>query len=101
MKFDVYGDQILLVCDGRQLQIVETTKMKEIYLLLLIKEKLKRKVENRLAPCGRFFDVSAQELSSFKKFLWKATSLYPHEKNLMYQVLYASFPEKPKMKQLN
>ena len=28
MKIDFYGDHILLVCDGRQLQIDETTKMK-------------------------------------------------------------------------
>ncbi len=99
MKIDIYGDQILLMGDGRQLQIEESTKMKDIYLFLPITEKMKRRVENRLAPSCRIFDVSAQQLLSFNKFLWKATSLYPHEKNLMYRVLFASCSDKPKMKQ--
>ena len=101
MKIDFYGDHILLVVDGRQLQIEETTKMKEIYLFLLFTEKMKRKVENCLAPSCRIFDVSVQQLLSFNMFLWKATSLYPHEKNLMCRVLYASCSDKLKMKQLN
>ena len=101
LKIDIYGDQIMLVGEGRQLQIVETTKMKEIYLFLLITEKMKRKVENCLAPSCRIFGVSTQQLLSFNKFLWKAKSLYPHEKNLMYRVLHASCSDKPKMMQLN
>ena len=101
MKIDTYGDHILLVGDGRQLQIDETSKMKEIYLFLLIKEKMKPKVENRLAPSCRIFEVSAQQIISFNKFHWKASSLYPHEKNLMYRVLYTFCSDKPKMKQLN
>ena len=62
---------------------------------------MKRKVENRLAPSCRIFDVTAQQPLSFKKFRWKASSLYPHEKNLKYRVLYTSCSHKPKMKQLN
>ena len=100
MQIDNYGDQILLVGDGRQLQNHESTKMKEIYLFLLITEEKKRRVENRPAPSCRIFDVSAQQLLSFNKFLWKATSLYPHEKNLLNRVLFASCSDKPKMKQL-
>ena len=101
MQIDVNGDHILLMGGGRQLKILETTKMKEIYMFLLITEKMTQKVENRLAPSCRIFDVSAQQLLSFIKFLWKAKELYPHEKNLMYRVLYASCSDKPKMKQLN
>ena len=101
MKIDFNGDQNLLVGGGRQLQIVETTKLKEIYLSLLKTENMKRKVEKRPAPSCRIFDVSAQQLLSFNKFLWKATSLYPHEKNLMYRVLYAFCSDNPKMKQVN
>ena len=77
-EIDVYGNQLLLVGDGRQLQIVKTTKMNEFCLFLLTTEKMKQKVENRWPPFCRIFNVSVEPLLLVNKLLSKTKRHYPH-----------------------
>ena len=70
-EIDVYGNQLLLVGDGRQLQIVKTTKINEFCLFLLTTEKMKQSVENRWPPSCKIFNVSVEQLLLINKLLSK------------------------------
>ena len=100
LELDASSECLTLTREGSQMDLNKETSMKRVYYFLLETDELILKMKNRPASSCNVFKVTLDQLLQFNNILWESQTLYPHEKNLMYRIMYLACSDKSKMKAL-